>query len=76
MKRKPTQSPNFIDLLEAFLGDYMPNSAGLSANTVKSYTVTFRLLFEYLYAEKHVCFDEVAFASLNFDTVNGFLNHL
>jgi site-specific recombinase XerD len=76
MKRKPAQFPNFLDLLEAFLGDYMPNSAGLSANTVKSYTVTFRLLFEYLYAEKHICSDDVSFATLNFDTVNGFLNHL
>ena len=73
MKRK---SLGFLDLLEHFFADYMPNSAGLSANTVKSYKYAFRLLFEYLYAEKNIGSDEVGFETLTFDIVNHFLNWL
>jgi site-specific recombinase XerD len=73
MKRK---TPNFLDLLEAFLGDYMPNSAGLRPNTVKSYKSAFRLLFAYLSDKQNANSDDVTFATLNFDTVNGFLGWL
>lgn len=73
MKRK---SPGFLDLLETFLNDYMINSEGLSVNTIKSYKSSFRLLFEYMYAEKSICPDAVTFKTLGFDTVNGFLNWL
>jgi site-specific recombinase XerD len=70
MKRK---SPGFLDLLGAFIDDYMPNSAGLSANTVKSYKVTFRLLLEYVYAEKNIGSGGITFSMLDFDVTNGFL---
>jgi site-specific recombinase XerD len=73
MKRK---SPGFLDLLETFLSDYMLNSEGLSANTVKSYKFTFRLFLKYLYAEKNSGSDDIGFETLNFDTINGFLNHI
>jgi hypothetical protein len=73
MKRK---SPGFLDLLEVFFTEYMPNSAGLSANTIKSYKYAFRLLMEYLYANKSVDSGGVKFKTLNFDTVNGFLDWL
>ncbi len=73
MKRK---SPGFLDLLETFLNDYMINSEGLSVNTIKSYKSSFRLLLEYMYAEKSICPDAVTFKTLGFDTVNGFLNWL
>jgi site-specific recombinase XerD len=73
MKRK---SLGFLDLLENFFTDYMPHSAGLSVNTIKSYKHAFRLLMEYLYDVKRVESASVTFKELNFDTINGFLNWL
>jgi len=73
MSRK---SPNFLDLLETFFDDYLPNSAGLSVNTVKNYKAAFRLLFKYVYNEKNIGSDDIAFATLNFETVNGFMKWL
>jgi len=73
MKRK---SQGFLDLLENFFTDYMPHSAGLSKNTIKSYKYAFRLLMEYLYSEKGINSNEITFKSLDFDTINSFLNHL
>lgn len=73
MKRK---TPEFLDLLETFFTDYMPHSAGLSANTIKSYKYAFRLLLEYLYDVKNINSGNVAFVTLDFETVNGFLNWL
>jgi site-specific recombinase XerD len=73
MKRK---SPGFLDLLETFFDDYMPNSAGLSANTHKSYKYAFRLLMEYIHAKKNINSNNVKFETLDFDCVNGYLNWL
>jgi site-specific recombinase XerD len=64
-------------LFENFFTDDMLHSAGLSTNTIiKSYKYAFRLLFEYLYSVNEVNSDDVAFATLDFETVNGFLNWL
>jgi len=73
MKRK---SPGFLDLLENFFTDYIPYSAGLSANTVKSYKYAFRLLMEYLFNEKQIDSGNIAFKTLDFETINSFLNWL
>ena len=73
MKKK---SPGFLDLLETFFTHYMPQSAGLRANTIKSYRYAFRLFFEYLYSVKGVGSCDVAFAVIGFDEVNGYLNWL
>jgi len=73
MKQK---SQGFLDLLENFFTDYMPYSAGLSANTIKSYKYAFRLLMEYLYDVKKIGSDGVTFKTLDFETINGFLNWL
>jgi len=71
MKQK---SPGFLDLLEAFFTDYMPYSAGLSANTVKNYKYAFRLLMEYLFNTEGTDADDITFKALNFEAINGFLN--
>jgi len=71
MKQK---TPGFLDLLETFFTDYMPYSAGLSANTVKSYKYAFRLLMEHLYDVKKIRSASVVFKTLDFETINGFLN--
>lgn len=70
MRRK---SPEFLDLLEKFFYEYMPHSAGLSANTIKSYKYAFRLLIEYLFDVKGIKASEITFRTLDFETVNGFL---
>jgi len=64
----------FLDLLERFFNDYMPYSAGLSVNTIKSYRYAFRLLMEYLFEEKGVKSGQITFKILDFDTINGFLS--
>jgi site-specific recombinase XerD len=70
------KSPGFLDLLGVFFAEYMPNSAGLSANTIKSYKYAFRLLMEYLYAKKNIASGDIGFGTLDFDAVNGFLDWL
>ena len=73
MKRK---SLGFLDLLENFFTEYVPHSAGLSVNTIKSYKYAFRLLMEYLHKEKSIDSCNITFKNLDFDTINGFLNWL
>jgi site-specific recombinase XerD len=73
MKRKTL---SFLDLLENFFTDYMPYSAGLSANTIKNYKNAFRLLMEYLHDTKGIESNSILFKNLDFDTINGFLNWL
>jgi len=73
MKNK---TPGFLDLLENFFTDYMPYSAGLSANTIKSYKNAFRLLMEYLFSVKGIDSGSIVFKTLDFETINGFLNWL
>jgi site-specific recombinase XerD len=73
MKRK---SPGFLDLLENFFTEYMPCSAGLSANTIKNYKNAFRLLMKYLYNMRGINSDCITFDVLDFETINGFLNWL
>jgi site-specific recombinase XerD len=70
---KAKQYLEFMGLLETFLSEYMPFSKGLSANTIRSYKFTFRLLLNYLYDEKGLGADSVRFSHLDFDTINGFL---
>jgi len=73
MRRK---APGFLDLLGNFFTDYMPYSAGLSINTIKSYKYAFRLLLEYIYEEKQICSTDISFRTIDFETLNGFLNWL
>jgi site-specific recombinase XerD len=73
MKCKPTE---FLELLESFLYVYLPCSAGVSPNTVKSYKDAFRLFLRYLYEVKHINADKVAFTDLNYKTILEFLSWL
>jgi site-specific recombinase XerD len=66
-------NPEFMDLLEAFLTEYVPFSKGLSKNTSKSYKFAFRLLLNYMHETRGVDADDVRFAHLDFDTINGYL---
>jgi site-specific recombinase XerD len=71
MKRK---APGFLDLLEIFFTDYMPFSAGLSANTIMNYRYAFRLFMVYLFKIKGINSGGITFKALDFETINGFLN--
>ena len=73
MKKSDPKSPDFMDLLEKFLTEYMPFSKGLSKNTVKTYKFTFRLLLNYMYEAKGIDANEVKFSHLDFDAINGYL---
>jgi len=73
VKRK---TPGFLDLLDTFFTEYMPYSAGLSANSIKSYKFAFRLFLEYLFIEEGIGSDSITFQALEFETINGFLNWL
>lgn len=73
MSRK---SPGFLDMLQMFVDDYLPNTVGLSTNTVKSYKCSFRLLIEYVYREKSISSGDINFETLDFDFINAFLNWL
>lgn len=66
----------FMDLLSGFFTDYMPYSAGLSENTMKSYKYAFRLLMEYLYTQKSIAATSIMFQTLDFETVTGYLSWL
>ena len=73
MKNKPSL---FLELLESFLNVYLPCSLGVRANTVKSYKDTFRILLRYMYEQKHINADKVAFTDLDYKTLLDFLSWL
>jgi len=70
------KTPGFLDLLQNFFTDYIPYSAGLSVNTIKSYKYAFRLLMEYLFKTRGIGSGDLTFKTLDFETINGFLNWL
>ena len=73
MKKSDAKPPDFMDLLEKFLTEYMPFSKGLSKNTIKTYKFTFRLLLSYMHEAKGIDANGVKFSHLDFDTINGYL---
>ena len=73
MRRKKNR---FLDILESYVTEYMPYAAGLSANTIRSYKDTFRLLLAYLQEEKGIAPHKATFAGLDYDTLAGFLDWL
>lgn len=68
--------PEFLELLNTFIGEYMPLTAGLSDNTVRLYKATFRLLLTFLFEEKEISAAKVTFQMLDYTTVLSFLNWL
>lgn len=62
-----------METLQSFFDAYMPYSAGLSDNTIRSYKHAFRLLLEYLYVSHGITSDKVTFKILDHNTVSGYL---
>jgi site-specific recombinase XerD len=73
MKSKPNE---VVNVLEEFFSDHMPNSRGLSENTITAYQYAFRLLFDYLDKNKDLTPEKVTFQSLSNGLIEEFLTHL
>jgi site-specific recombinase XerD len=73
MKKKAS---DFLELLGKYFESYLPCSVGASMNTISSYKYAFRLLIEYMYAEKDISADKISFASLDYDTLLSFFSWL
>lgn len=70
------KQPEFLELLNTFIGEYMPLTAGLSDNTVRLYKATFRLLLTFLFEANGISAEKVTFQTLDYITVLSFLNWL
>ena len=71
-----TKQPGFLELLNTFIGEHMPLTAGLSDNTVRLYKATFRLLLTFLFEANGIPAEKVTFQTLDYITVLSFLNWL
>ncbi|MDR0473329.1 MAG: site-specific integrase [Treponema sp.] len=71
-----SKSAEFLELLESFLNVYLPCAVGVRANTVKSYKDAFRLLLKYMFEQKHINADKIAFTDLDYTTMLGYLDWL
>lgn len=67
---------SFFRLLEKYFVDYLPTAKGLSKATITSYKATFRLLFEFMESKKNISAENITFALLTTECVQGFLNWL
>ena len=71
-----TKQLGFLALLEIFLTEHMPFTAGLSGNTIRLYKFSFRLLLEFFYTKKGVAAEKLTFAMLDYDAIIAFLDWL
>lgn len=63
-------------ILRAFFEEYLPDVKGVSANTLRSYRYSFRLLFQFLYEKNGILPAKVDFSNLDGNTVLSFLQWL
>lgn len=62
-----------LNVLRNYIETYLPDTKGLSNNTIKSYKATFRLLFEFFKVVYKLEPDQISFSSLDYDHLNAFL---
>lgn len=67
---------NFLDRLEDFINDYLPNVKGLSFNTIRSYKNTFRLFIKFLENKHNIKPTNIEFKNLNLEIISEFLKWL
>lgn len=67
---------SFMDILKDWIKVFLPKTRGVSANTVKSYKYTFRLLLKYLWEKNGIVSDDITFDTLDYDTLVEFLKWL
>jgi integrase/recombinase XerD len=66
-------SSRFLELLDSYISNYLPQAVGASFNTVKSYKYAFRLLIDFLHKKKKISADKITFENLNYETLMEFL---
>lgn len=71
-----TKQPEFLELLNTFVEEYVPFTAGLSDNTVRLYKATFRLLLTFIFETNRVSAEKLTFQMLDYTTILAFLNWL
>lgn len=69
------QNKEFIKLLAEFFDSYLPNTKGVSENTIRSYKAALRIFFIFL-EERGCPADKVTFSILDSSTIDGFLSWL
>ncbi len=70
------KQPEFLELLNTFIGEYMPFTAGLSNNTVRLYKAAFRLLLTFMFETTGAPAEKLTFQMLDYTTISAFLNWL
>ena len=63
----------FLELLEAFFSNYLPDAVGASNHTIVSYKYAFRLLLEYMNLKENITSDEITKDMLDYNRIYGFL---
>lgn len=65
-----------LSTLSDYFVSYLPDTKGLSSNTILSYQYAFQLLFEFMDSYKSIPPEKVSFASLDKNAILDFLNWL
>ena len=66
----------FITLLAEFFDSYLPDTKGVSENTIRSYKAALRLFFTFLEEEKGIHPEKVTFSILDSGMIDEFLSWL
>ena len=64
----------FLPALSEFFSTYLPNTRGLSDNTIRSYKQAFRLLLEYIHSERGILPEKIEFRHFEKGTIESWLN--
>lgn len=67
---------DFLSTLSDFFTSYLPDTKGLSNNTITAYQYAFQLLFEFLVDEKGIAPDKVTFRTLSEENLRAYLSWL
>ena len=76
MGKVRTVENKFIDTLNTWTSEYLPQGRGLSPKTVSSYETSWGLMIDYMYSIKGVPAEKIRFEDLDFDTIMGYLDWL
>lgn len=66
----------FLPVLADFFSSYLPHTKGLSQNTIRSYKQAFKLLIEFVNAEKQLSPEKIEFRHLEKGFIESWLNWL
>lgn len=67
---------DFLLELSTFFTSYLPDTKGLSKNTITAYQYAFQLLFEFLMEERGVTPDKITFKTLSEENLRAYLRWL